>query len=67
MRKYVKLQLTDSDWRLALAGLTHFRNDRLRRGEPTEEVDHIIMRLICSPCVHEYPKSSPNGQNLMGS
>ena len=40
------LVLDSFEWRLAIAGMNHFRNDLLRAGKPTEDVDALLLKLI---------------------
>ena len=40
------LVLDSFDWRLAIAGMNHFRNNLLRAGKPTEDVDALLLKLI---------------------
>ena len=42
------LVLDSFDWRLAIAGMNHFRNNLLRTGKPTEDVDALLLKLINS-------------------
>ena len=43
-KRYLALDLFE--WRLAIAGMNHFRNDLLRAGKPTEDVDALLLKLI---------------------
>ena len=40
------LSLDDFEQRLMVRGLTDFRNDALRDGKPTEDVDGLILKVI---------------------
>ena len=40
------LVLDSFDWRLAIAGMNHFRNKLIRTGKPTEDVDTLLLKLI---------------------
>ena len=40
------LVLDSFEWRLAIAGMNHFRNNLLRAGKPTEDVDSLLLKLI---------------------
>ena len=39
------LYLDDFEYRLAVAGMNHFRNDLIRNGKPTEDVDALLLKL----------------------
>lgn len=41
--------LNDFEQRLMVAGLTDFRNDALRDGKPTEDLDGLILKVIDAP------------------
>ena len=41
--------LNDYEQRLLVRGLTDFRNDALRDGVPTEDVDNLILKVIDAP------------------
>ncbi len=43
-KRYLVLDLFE--WRLAIAGMNHFRNNLLRAGKPTEDVDALLLKLI---------------------
>lgn len=43
------LTLDDFEQRLMVRGLTDFRNDALREGRPTEDVDDLILKVIDAP------------------
>lgn len=43
------LTLDDFEQRLMVRGLTDFRNDTLRHGKPTEDVDALILKVIDAP------------------
>lgn len=40
------LVLDSLEWRLAIVGMNHFRNNLLRAGKATEDVDALLLRLI---------------------
>ena len=41
--------LNDYEQRLMVRGLTDFRNDALRDGVPTEDVEDLILKVIDAP------------------
>lgn len=41
--------LNDYEQRLMVRGLTDFRNDAIRDGKPTEDVDDLILKVIEAP------------------
>ena len=41
--------LNDYEQRLLVRGLTDFRNDALRDGVPTEDVEDLILKVIDAP------------------
>ena len=41
--------LNDYEQRLKVRGLTDFRNDSLRDGKSTEDVDDLILKVIDAP------------------
>lgn len=43
------LTLDGFEQRLMVRGLTDFRNDALRDGKPTEDVDDLILKVIDAP------------------
>ena len=47
------LSLDDFEQRLMVRGLTDFRNDALRSGKPTEDVDDLILKVIDAPTKRE--------------
>lgn len=47
------LSLDDFEQRLMVRGLTDFRNDALRDGKPTEDVDGLILKVIEAPTKRE--------------
>lgn len=47
------LSLDDFEQRLMVRGLTDFRNDALRDGKPTEDVDDLILKVIDAPARRE--------------
>ena len=40
------LVLDSFEWRLAIAGMNCFRNNLLRAGKPTEDVNALLLKLI---------------------
>ena len=40
------LYLDDFEHRLAIVGMNHFRNDLIRNGKPTEDVDALLLKLL---------------------
>ena len=40
------IYLDSAEHRLAIAGMNHFRNNLLRAGKPTEDVDALLLKLI---------------------
>lgn len=47
------LSLDDFEQRLMVRGLTDFRNDALRDGKPTEDVDDLILKVVDAPTKRE--------------
>ena len=47
------LSLDDFEQRLMVRGLTDFRNDALREGKPTEDVNDLILKVIDAPTKRE--------------
>ena len=45
--------LNNFEQRLMVAGLTDFRNDALRDGKPTEDLDGLILKVIDAPTKRE--------------
>jgi len=43
------LTLDSLEQRLIVKGLTGFRNDVIREGRPTEDVDDLILKVIDAP------------------
>jgi len=41
--------LDSQEQRLMVKGLTGFRNDVIREGKPTEDVDDLILKVIDAP------------------
>lgn len=41
--------LDSQEQRLMVKGLTGFRNDAIREGKPTEDVDDLILKVIDAP------------------
>ena len=40
------LYLDDYEYRLAVAGMNHFRNYLIQTGKPTEDVDALLLKLL---------------------
>lgn len=40
------LYLDDFEHRLAITGMSHFRNYLLQTGKPTEDVDALLLKLV---------------------
>ena len=49
--------LNNFEQRLMVAGLTDFRNDALRDGKPTEDVDGLILKVIDAPTIKGPPRN----------
>ena len=49
--------LNDFEQRLMVAGLTDFRNDAIRDGKPTEDLDGLILKVIDAPAIKEPPRN----------
>ena len=49
--------LNGFEQRLMVAGLTDFRNDALRDGKPTEDVDGLILKVIDAPTIKGPPRN----------
>ena len=45
--------LNSFEQRLMVQGLADFRNDALRDGKPTEDVDNLIIKVIDAPTKRE--------------
>ena len=45
--------LNGFEQRLMVRGLTDFRNDAIRDGKPTEDVDGLILKVIDAPTKRE--------------
>lgn len=45
--------LNGFEQRLMVAGLTGFRNDAIRDGKPTEDLDGLILKVIDAPTKRE--------------
>ena len=41
--------LTDFEQRILVRGMNEFRNDLIQDGKPTEDVDHVILKVIDAP------------------
>ena len=46
--------LNDFEQRLMVRGLTDFRNDAIRDGKPTEDLDGLILKVIDAPTKREF-------------
>ena len=53
--------LTDFEQHIMVRGLTDFRNDVLREGRPTEDVDGLILKVIDAP-----PLGPPRNRRFRG-
>ena len=40
------LYLDDSEYRMAVVGMNNFRNQLIRTGKPTEDVDALLLKLL---------------------
>ena len=49
--------LNDYEQRRMVRGLTDFRNDALRDGQPTEDVDDLSLKVIDAPTKWEKRRS----------
>lgn len=49
--------LNDYEQRLMVRGLTDFRNDAIRDGKPTEDVENLILKVIDAPTKQEKRRS----------
>ena len=49
--------LNGFEQRLMVAGLTDFRNDALRDGKPTEDLDGLILKVIDAPTIKGPPRN----------
>ena len=49
--------LSGFEQRLMVAGLTDFRNDAIRDGKPTEDVDNLILKVIDAPTIKGPPRN----------
>ena len=47
------IQISDYEQRLMVNGLNAFRNDLIRDGKPTEDINALLMKIIDAP---EKPK-----------
>ena len=47
------MTLENFDQRLMVNSLVEFKNDLLRQGKPTEDVENLIMKVIDAPPVKE--------------
>lgn len=46
--------VNDYEHRLMVSGLSEFRNQLIRDGRPTEDVDDLLLKIIDAP--YRYPK-----------
>lgn len=49
----VCVTLEDFDHRLMVNGLVEFKNDLIRQGKPTEDIENLIMKVIDAPPAKE--------------
>ena len=47
------ISLTDRQQRVMVRGLTNARNDAIREGKPTEDLDEVILMTIDAPTKRE--------------
>ena len=43
------IQVSDYEQRLMVKGLNEFRNDFLREGKPTEDINTLLLKVIDAP------------------
>ncbi|MCI6229091.1 MAG: hypothetical protein MR636_10285 [Clostridiales bacterium] len=43
------IQVSDYEQRLMVAGLNDFRNDLIRDGKPTEDINTLLLKVIDAP------------------
>lgn len=48
------VNVNDYEHRLMVSGLSEFRNQLIRDGRPTEDVDDLLLKIIDAP--YRYPK-----------
>lgn len=53
MNDRVCVTLENFDQRLMVNGLVEFKNDLIRQGKPTEDVENLIMKVIDAPPAKE--------------
>jgi len=53
MSDRVCVTLENFDQRLMVNGLVEFKNDLIRQGKPTEDVENLIMKVIDAPPAKE--------------
>jgi len=53
MNDRVCVTLENFDQRLLVNGLVEFKNDLIRQGKPTEDVENLIMKVIDAPPAKE--------------
>ena len=44
-----EVTLSDYEQRLMVRGLADFRNDAIRDGKPTEDVDSLLLKVLDAP------------------
>ena len=43
------IQVSDYEQRLMVKGLNEFRNDLIREGKPTEDINTLLLKVIDAP------------------
>ena len=43
------IQVSDYEQRLMVKGLNEFRNDLIREGKPTEDINTLLLKVIDTP------------------
>lgn len=43
------IQISDYEQRLMVKGLNEFRNDLIREGKPTEDINTLLLKVIDAP------------------
>ena len=51
------IAVTDRQQRVMVRGLTNARNDAIREGKPTEDLDEVILMTIDAPTKREKRKA----------
>lgn len=51
------IAVTDRQQRVMVRGLTNARNDAIREGKPTEDLDEVILMTIDAPTKREKRRS----------